>query len=164
MLNLDFGFADMDAFGESDVHAVGGTGDVWRYDGKRWRRCDFPSNEWLFTVCCAGDGNGYITGNMGSLWMGCGDKCKQLSIGAYSVSFNDTVWFAGKLWCVNDYALYTLGKRGLSTERIPPFTQLTMRRLNVSADRSPMISAGNHGASLHDGKEWRVLFGGIGSV
>lgn len=161
VLNLDFGFADMDAFGESDVYAVGGTGDVWHYDGKKWRRCDFPSNEWLFTVCCAGDGNVYITGNMGSLWVGRGDKWKQLSTGTYSVSFNDSVWFAGKLWCVNDYALYTLGKRGLSTEGVPPFTQLTTRRLNVSADGSQMISAGNHGASLHDGKEWRVLFSGI---
>ena len=161
VLNLDFGFADMDAFGEADVYGVGGAGDVWHFNGKTWRRCDFPSNEWLFTVCCAGDGNVYISGNMGSLWVGRGDKWKKVSSGNYSVSFNDSVWFAGKLWCVNDYALYSLGKRGLSTEGIPPFTQLTTRRLQVSADGTQMISAGNHGASLHDGKEWKVLFSGI---
>lgn len=156
--SLDFGFADMDAFSASDVYAAGGSGDVWHYNGSEWRRCDFPSNEWLETLCCAGDGKVYVSGKMGSLWVGRGDTWKRISEGQYAVPFNDTVWFADKLWCVNDYALYTLEKDGLQPAAVPDFVQLTTRRLDVSADRSQMLSAGKRGASLFDGKQWQLLF------
>ena len=155
---LDFGFNDLDAFGESDVYAVGGSGDVWRYDGKLWKRCDFPSNERLRTVCCAGDGNVYISGNMGSLWTGRGDRWKKLADGEHTVSFNDTVWFAGRLWCANDYGLFDLGDKGFEPAQVPADTQLTARRLDVSPDGTRLLSAGNHGASVFDGKEWQLLF------
>jgi photosystem II stability/assembly factor-like uncharacterized protein len=155
---LDFGFVDMDAFSETDVYAVGGKGDVWHYDGKEWRRRDFPSNEWLDTVCCAGDGEVYVSGNHGSLWVGSGDTWRRICAAKYTVSFNDTVWFADRLWCVNDYALYNLGKEGLEPADVPPSVQLTTRRLDVSADRSLMLSAGKRGASLFDGKQWQLLF------
>lgn len=156
--NREFGFADMDAFSPSDIYAAGGRGDVWRYDGKEWRRCDFPSDDPLATVCCAGDGKVYLSGNNGSLWVGLGDTWKQLAEAAYKVSFNDTVWFAGKLWCSNDYALYTLEKDGLKTAEVDDFVQLTTRRLNVSADGSLLLSSGKHGASQFDGKQWQLLF------
>lgn len=155
---LDFGFQDMDAFGPSDIYAVGGKGDVWHCDGRLWRRCDFPSGEWLYTVCCAGDGRVYITGNMGSLWCGSGDTWQQIGDARFSVAFNDSVWFGGKLWCSNDYGLYTLGSGGLVLADVPSDTQLTARRLNVSPDGRCMLSAGNHGASLFDGNEWQLLF------
>jgi hypothetical protein len=155
---LAFGFTDLDAFGESDVYAVGGRGDVWHYDGKLWKRCDFPSNESLETVCCGGDGNVYISGNMGSLWVGRGDTWKKLADGNYNVSFNDTVWFAGRLWCANDYGLFDLGNKGFEPAQVPNDTQLTARRLDVSPDGTRLLSAGNHGASVFDGKEWQLLF------
>lgn len=156
--NLDFGFADMDAFSPKDIYAAGGSGDVWQYNGKEWRRCDFPSDESLYTVCCAGDGKVYITGEDGSLWVGGGDTWKRLGEAEYNVSFNDTVWFADKLWLVNDYALYTLEKDTIEPAQVPDFVQLTTRRLDVSADRSLLLSAGKNGASLFDGKQWQLLF------
>lgn len=155
---LDFGFVDMDAFDESDVYAVGGCGDVWHYDGRQWRRCDFPSNESLDVVCCAGDGKVYISGNKGSLWVGRGDTWRRIAEKQFSVSFNDMVWFAGRVWCSNNYALYTVGKDGPEPADVPPVVQLTTRRLDVSADRSRLLSVGKRGASLFDGKEWQLLF------
>lgn len=155
---LDFGFQDMDAFGPTDVYAVGGKGDVWHHDGKQWRRCDFPSDEWLFTICCAGDGQVYVTGNMGSIWQGPGDKWKKIDDAKFSVAFNDSVWFAGRLWCSNDYGLYTLDSKGLALADVPSDAQLTTRRLNVSPDGKRLLSAGNHGASVFDGNEWQLLF------
>ena len=76
---LDFGFNDVDAFSKEDMYAVGGAGDVWHCDGQRWTQLPFPSNELLYTVCCAGDGNVYITGNMGALWVGRKDRWKRLA-------------------------------------------------------------------------------------
>jgi hypothetical protein len=54
--------------------------------------------------------------------------------------------------------LHKLGKEGLDPADVPPFVQLTTRRLDVSADRSRLLSAGKRGASLFDGKEWQLLF------
>ena len=156
--NLGFGFADMDAFAPTDIYAVGGRGDVWHYNGKEWRRCDFPSDDPLKTVCCAGDGKVYVTGNHGSLWVGSGDTWKRLAVAEYNVSFNDTVWFDGTLWLSNDYALYTLEKETIQPAAVPDYVQLTARRLDVSEDRSLLLSAGKHGASQFDGKQWQLLF------
>ena len=50
------GFQDVDGFSEEDMYAVGGKGDIWRYDGKHWYRVDVPVNVRTYSVCCAGDG------------------------------------------------------------------------------------------------------------
>lgn len=155
---LDFGFQDMDAFGPNDVYAVGGKGEVWRYDGRQWRRCSFPAKEWLFTVCCGGDGRVYITGKRGAIWRGGGDTWEKIGDAAFSGPFNDVVWFAGKLWCSNDHDLYTLHANGLARADTPSDARLTARRLSVSPDGKHLLSAGNHGASVFDGKEWQLLF------
>jgi hypothetical protein len=55
-------------------------------------------------------------------------------------------------------ALWRKRAEGLEPADLPPFVQLTTRRLDVSADRSPMLSAGKRGASLFDGKQWQLLF------
>jgi hypothetical protein len=66
-VTTDQGFSDIDAFSETDMYAVGGSGDVWHYDGDKWMQLGFPSNVELATVTCAGDGNVYISGEGGSL-------------------------------------------------------------------------------------------------
>ncbi|QED70800.1 hypothetical protein FTV92_12950 [Escherichia coli] len=68
--DTDQGFSDLDAFSDQDIYAVGGQGDVWRYDGHKWNMCGFPSNEQLSTVVCAPDGNVYIGGEGGNIWVG----------------------------------------------------------------------------------------------
>ncbi|NML22348.1 hypothetical protein HHL16_15805 [Pseudoflavitalea sp. G-6-1-2] len=157
----DFGFSDMDAFSETDLYAVGGGGDVWQYNGSAWRHCNFPSKESLETVCCSGNGEVYVSGTMGSLWVGRGDEWTRITEGKYIVSFNDTVWFAGKLWLANDYALYTLEGNVILPADVDPSVQLTTGKLSLSSDNSQLLSAGKHGASLFDGTSWQVLFNAL---
>lgn len=83
------GFNDIDAFSESDMYAVGGHGDVWHFDGKKWQQMGFPSNVQLATVTCAGDGNVYISGEGGSLWVGGKSTWKSIYRGSSSVLWND---------------------------------------------------------------------------
>ncbi len=97
------GFSDMDAFSPSDMYAVGGHGDVWHHDGTAWRQMGFPSNVRLATVTCAGDGNVYISGEGGSLWVGEKSTWRQLYQGGSSVLWNDVLWFGGQLWLASDY-------------------------------------------------------------
>jgi hypothetical protein len=101
--NLSQGFSDLDAFSESDMYAVGGNGDVWHYDGIKWTQMTFPSNAELGTVTCAGDGNVYISGEGGSLWVGQKSTWTSIYKGASSILWNDVLWFEGKLWLSSDY-------------------------------------------------------------
>jgi hypothetical protein len=101
--NLNQGFSDLDAFSESDMYAVGGNGDVWHYDGKEWTQMGFPSNVELGTVTCAGDGNVYISGEGGSLWVGQKSTWTSIYKGGSSILWNDVLWFEGKLWLSSDY-------------------------------------------------------------
>ena len=88
------GFSDLDAFSPSDMYAVGGNGDVWHYGGSQWRQMGFPSNVQLGTVTCAGDGNVYISGEGGSLWVGEKSTWKSIYQGASSVLWNDVLWLS----------------------------------------------------------------------
>ncbi|GGC25637.1 hypothetical protein [Pseudoduganella buxea] len=97
------GFSDLDAFSEFDMYAVGGHGDVWHHDGTKWTQLGFPSNVRLETVTCAGDGNVYISGEGGSLWVGNKSTWKRIYKGSSSILWNDVLWFQDKLWLASDY-------------------------------------------------------------
>lgn len=155
--NIPYGFNDMDAFNPEEMYAAGGKGDVWHFDGAAWRSCKFPSDESLKTVCCGGDGMVYITSVHGKIWRGKQDAWEQLPSGRNS-AYNDTVWFAGKLWMAHDAGLETLTDNGPAPADVDPQIHRSARRLNLSEDKSRLLSAGQHGASLFDGKEWQLLF------
>jgi hypothetical protein len=157
---LDYGFADIAAFSDNDIYAVGGSGDVWHCDGKKWQRIHFPSNELLFTVCCAGDGNVYITGINGSLWVGRGDRWKRLFEGHFSVPFKDTAWFAGRLYCGGGYGLWVLKNDKLEPlkDEVDSVVATSVGRIDISPDGKLMLSAGPYGATIYDGTTWQVLF------
>ncbi|UXY13678.1 hypothetical protein N8I74_10115 [Chitiniphilus purpureus] len=156
---FEVGFNDLAAFADDDLYAVGGTGDVWHFDGKAWQQIDFPSNELLYTVCCAGDGNVYIGGKDGSLWIGRNDRWKRLLEGRFSLPFKDMAWFDGRLWCGSDYGLWVLQDGKLIN---PPDQPAAVRNacgvIDVSPDGKVMLTASPHGASLYDGKTWTLLF------
>lgn len=157
---IDLGFQDIAAFNDNDIYAVGGAGDIWHFNGKKWQQIHFPSNELLYTVCCGGDGNVYVTGNRGSLWVGREDRWKKMADGALSLQFKDSVWFAGRLYCGNDYGLWVLkdGKLKSLQEEVDSVVATSCGRLDVSPDGTLLLTAGPHGATLYDGKKWEVLF------
>lgn len=155
---MSFGFRSISAFAPDDVYAVGGEGDVWHFDGTRWTQLPFPSNELLYTVCCAGDGNVYITGNMGSLWVGRKDRWKRLAQGTFSVPFKDTAWFAGRLWCGSDYGLWVLQDGKLEVPDQPAEVRTACGVIDISPDGLTMLTASPHGAALYDGDKWELLF------
>ena len=99
---LDVGFEDLDGFGPDDLYAVGGRGDVWRYDGRGWYPLDFPTNWPLFTVCCGGDGSVYISGEGGHLWRGREHEWEQIHAGDAPLPYNDSAWFDDGLWLISD--------------------------------------------------------------
>ena len=149
------GFRDMDAFSETDMYAVGGHGDVWRYDGKAWKQMGFPSNVQLGTVTCAGDGKVYISGEGGSLWVGEKSTWKRVYQGGSSVLWNDVLWFDGRLWFASDYQFKIWDGKDLvpvehQGKTVPAYGHMDARD-GLLAVASP------HRVWGFDGKDWRTL-------
>ncbi|WP_157671085.1 hypothetical protein [Chitinibacter sp. GC72] len=163
--DMDFGFRDLAAFAENDMYAVGGSGDVWHFNGQGWQQCAFPSNALLETVCCGGDGAVYITDLHGSVWTGRGNQWQLRVKGNIDPGYQpeDAVWFKGRLYLgcrsgglltLEGDSLLSLGEVG---QFLPPPPWLC-GRLDVSPCGEFMLTAGPRGACLLDSEGWHWLF------
>ena len=149
------GFNDMDGPDESLLYAVGGHGDVHRYDGRRWHRCDFPSNEQLGTVTVAPDGRVYITGEGGNLWVGEKDTWQQTHRGGSSELYNDSVWFNDQLWLCSDYYLRVLEGDQLVRPRFGK-QDIHLSGHMDARDGLLVVAAGGR-VDVFDGERWQCL-------
>jgi hypothetical protein len=156
---------DIDGFSLSDLYAVCDKGVIWYFDGNTWTILPFLSNRDLFTVCCADDGNVYISSREGMIFYGRNDQWKLLvKYDNLSIPYFDSAWFAGRLWCANDYGMWALeGKKmvpcqSLKNNPVPYECAYTSGRIDISPDKKKMLICGQRGASLFDGEKWEVLF------
>ncbi len=154
---FDIGFQDIDGFAENDIYAVGGKGDVWHYDGARWRACDFPSNWPLFTVCCAPDGHVYITGEGGTIFQGRRDTWRRIVQDEITVPYNDSLWFQGKLWLASDYRLSVLEGNSVTRPNYKGKPVPIFGHMDVS--EGLLVVASPETVRLYDGTTWRLLVG-----
>lgn len=152
---LDIGFDDIDGFNANDIYCIGGAGDVWHYDGSRWQQCAFPSNRYLESVCCAGDGYVYIGGQSGYVFKGRGEQWKKIHQDNMTLGFNDMVWHQGKVWCTSDYGLWVIENDKLVAADVPP--EIRACSGNLSVGDGVMLLAGMFGAAYHDGQQWHML-------
>ncbi|MHA7059281.1 hypothetical protein ACWGOQ_0018790 [Aquimarina sp. M1] len=155
--SLEYGWNDVAGFSEEDIYLVGGQGDVWYYDGKRFTQLDFPSNELLENVCCADDGYVYIGGNLGRLWRGKGTAWKLLSSQEFVTPWKDIVWFANRLWLGSDYGLWEYSDNELKRATVPSQVKNRSGSLSINAEKNLLLTAGQNGASMFDGVKWEVL-------
>ena len=118
---------------------------------------DFPSDEELTNVCCAGDGFVYVVSSKGHLWRGKGDTWEQLS-GERNSRWIDIVWFNNQLLLSSEFGLYQLRNDEVVGVDAPARVTRYNGALSISPDNTLLLSAGNGGASLYDGTEWTVLF------
>jgi hypothetical protein len=152
---FDIGFQDIDGFGADDLYAVGGKSDVWHYDGATWRVCDFLDHWPLFTVCCAPDGNVYVTGEGGTIFQGRGNTWKRIWQDDMVVPYNDSLWFDGKLWLASDYRLDVL--EGGQVQRAEHEGERIPASGHMDVADGVLVVAGLETVRLFDGKTWRVL-------
>ncbi|WP_049631878.1 hypothetical protein [Cellvibrio sp. pealriver] len=153
--NGHYGFNDLDGPNESNMYAIGGHGDVWRYDGACWHQCDFPSNEQLNTVTVAPTGEVYISGEGGNLWVGEKNTWKKIAKGYSSVLFNDSVWFNNQLWLCSGYQLKVWDGKELKTPEHNG--ELITYNGHMDAYDGLLVVASNYEVHAFDGNEWQCL-------
>ena len=149
------GFNDMDAFSETDMYAVGGHGDIWHYNGKRWQRMGFPTNMQLGTVTCAGDGNVYVTGEAGHIWVGRESTWKRVYTGDSTLLWNDALWFENKLWLASDYQLRQWN--GKEMQKVEHQGKQIHTSGHMDARDGLLVIASPSEVRAYDGKEWRLI-------
>ena len=153
----DMAFEDIDGFSHNDLYVIAGRGVVWHLNGTAWRRIPFPSNMFLESVCCAGDGHVYIGAQSGTMFRGRGDQWEMIHRGNMSLPFKDIVWHANRLWCTSDYGLWTVN--GNKVERVEDLpSEISVCAGNLSAADGVMLMGGVHGAAFHDGQTWQLIF------
>ena len=151
-----WGFDDVGGFSEDEIYACGGSGDVMRYKDGQWKVLEFPSNQQLESICCAGDGNVYIGGQSGSIFMGRDDKWKLLFKGKLSLPFNDLIWYEDKLWGTNSYGLWVLDGDEMVPADITP--EIKVCAGHLSAADGVMLLAGSNGAAFREDGKWQLIF------
>lgn len=152
----EFGFDDFSAFAANDIYCVGGKGDLWHRSGAGWTHIDFPTNQSLEAVCCAGDGSVYIGAASGSVWKGRRDEWRLIHRGHMALPFRDMVWYRDRVYCTSDYGLWEIVDDRVREAAVPDAIRVCSGNLDV-AD-GVMLLAGIHGAAYLDGERWTPIF------
>lgn len=149
------GFKDIDGFSANDIYAVGGKGDVWQFNGNRWKRVSFPSDIDLHSLCCARDGSVYIGAESGNVFKGRDENWSMIAEGNLALPFQDMVWHNDMVWCTSDYGLWNIQNDRIISAHVPAGIKVCAG--HVSVGDGVMLLAGTSGAALHDGKIWHRI-------
>ncbi|WP_220815173.1 hypothetical protein [Pseudomonas paralcaligenes] len=147
-------FDDFDGWNESDIYAVGGLGDVWHFNGQLWRQIPFPSNYPLSAVCCGGDGSVYIAAHNG-IFMGRDNHWKNIGSIGTDLPIKDMVWYEDKVWCTNDYGLWTISNGRVARADVPD--EVSACSGNLSVGDGVLLVAGLYGAVFKENGRWQTI-------
>ncbi|MDJ0840170.1 MAG: hypothetical protein QNK37_26900 [Acidobacteriota bacterium] len=158
---LDLGFDDVDGFNESDIYAVGGKGDAWRFDGQKWFNIDLPVNDQISCVCCASDGTVYIGGFDHLILRGREDQWEIVYRDDSNYMFHQIVEFDGRIFTVDEWGstIYEITEDGVAEIDTGDFIFPPTSCLCMSVGHGMLLAAGLESASVFDGKTWRSVFG-----
>ncbi|RSZ59022.1 hypothetical protein HF313_25200 [Massilia atriviolacea] len=151
----DDGFHAIDGFAANDIYCGGGHSDLWRYDGKRWHRCNLPTNMVLHNICCGGDGYVYLGMQNGSVLRGRENSWSQIHKGELSIPFKDMVWYDNKIWCTSDYGTWLIDNGKFLQDDLPP--EIKSCSGNLAVGDGVLLLAGRYGATMYDGQSWTSL-------
>ncbi len=155
MNDKECGFHDIDGFSEREIYAVGGKGDIWKFDGDAWCQCHFPTNDHLYTVCCAQDGNVYI-GARNGLWKGKNHHWEQICTFEQPGEMNTLRWFDNKLWLAYDYRLLFWDGKHLHHDIFYQGKRISLGG-NIDSSDDMLLVAGAYEAWTYDGEHWHNI-------
>ena len=145
-------FSDIDGFSESDIYACGEKGDLWRFDGSIWTKEDVPTDSNFEKICCAWDGQVYITTDAFELVIG-----RRASWTVYEQDIPDDtleeiVSFGNRVLVSTDDNIYEVKKGNLvRTEFEPPEMD---SYAHMAVGEGVLAVAGAHEAFLFIEKSW----------
>jgi hypothetical protein len=147
------GFEGIDGFSEKEIYAVGWKGEIWMYDGKKWKQIDSPTNLVLTGVCCAGDGNVYATGRRGLLLKGRKNKWQVIKHDSTKQDLWGMAWYNDELYLSSLEQVFVLRKDELEPIVIAE-DKPKVSCYHLSAADGVLWSIGPKDVMAFDGKDW----------
>jgi hypothetical protein len=147
-----FGFESIHGFDQNDIYAVGWHGEIWHFDGTRWKQIDSPVNALLNRVYCAPDGQVYVCGHGGLLLRGCGEAWEIIDHQSTTEDLWDLEWFGGKLYLSSLSTLFTLEVDRL--ELVETGDEVASSCYHLDAADGIMWSIGAEDILQFDGTTW----------
>lgn len=144
------GFEGIDGFSAKDIYVGGWSGEIWHWDGKKWKSVDSPTNAILHNLVC-GDEHVYAVGRLGLVVRGRGSRWKVLEQ-EVSEDLRGLAWYRGKLYAASLTQLYVLEGDQFVPVDFEDDRPHTCGHL--SAADGVLWSIGSKDLFQFDGKEW----------
>jgi len=148
------GFNAIDGSAINDLYVVGWGGEIWRNDGKGWRRIESPTNLALLDVKLINPDLIYACGQGGIIIRGSKDRWELVEYeGPEDLEFSSMAWFKDKLYLADNHALYVLDKNELS--KVDFGVDGTVPSSHLHANDGILLSvAGKEVFTTTDGIKW----------
>lgn len=147
------GLRAIDGFSANELYAVGIDGEIWHFDGRRWRNCPSPTGLILHGVHCADDGFVYACGQLGMILKGKGDEWTILEHASEIEDLWDITSFKGVVYAMSSRVLYAVGRRNLvPVEYGEVATPFSFYRFACS--ESLLVTIGPKDVMIFDGEAW----------
>jgi hypothetical protein len=148
---------DIGGSDETNLYVVGSFGSLLKYEGRRWIRCDSPTNVHLEQVVMANDQTVWVCGERGVLLHGSGLQHWSVVDSGISDNLWGMAWFAGRIYLAGFDGLWVYGDGGVATAvdmglNPPPTTY----RLAADAE-GRLWSFGLTDVTVYDGVSWNRL-------
>jgi len=150
-----YSFEGIDGFSGNDIYAAGRRGEIWAFDGRRWVQKDSPTNMILTRVCCAGDGNTYVCGRVGTLIRGRGDRWETIGLGATPDDFWGIAWYNDSLYVSTMRQVFRLDGNDLAPVDFGEDRPSSC--FSLSAADGVLWSTGSKDIMAFDGKKWERI-------
>jgi len=149
----------IDGFSETDMYMCGDLGDLWHFDGKKWKDLDPPCNWSMAFLVCASDNKVYIGGEQGQLLVGRNDVWDEVITN--KMAFNEgyssyaMTFFKNKLYIATGYRVSTLvNDKWIKVNDISSRSALE----TIDSNEDTMIIGGFDKVTLFNGETEEVLY------
>ncbi|MDX2148815.1 MAG: hypothetical protein SFZ23_14975 [Planctomycetota bacterium] len=107
VLNIT-GFNAVAGRNADDLHACGFRGEIWHWDGRRWKQEDSPTNVILHAMEIAADGTRFAAGQLGVLMRWRDNSWEVIQHESVSDDIWSLVWYNGRLFGTTEHSIFVL--------------------------------------------------------
>ena len=150
------GFLSVDGFDENEVYAVGHGGEIWLFNGKKWKQIESPTNLNLSCVRCTPWGSVFACGAAGVILRGRGNTWVQLEQDITDETVESLAALGGSAYfCTEDGAVFVLHNQ--TFEQIQIDKKRTVTTGFLASNGTTLLSVGTSDIYTYDSKSWKRL-------
>lgn len=137
------------------VYAVGWGGQVWKFDGRAWRRCFTPTNVDFHDVRCVDRDKVLVVGQRGTVMFGSDDSWEVIVDDEFDEDLWGVEWFKDQVFVAGYSGIGRLRPDGIAAEDTGLGRPVLGYRLR--AKEGLLWSIGNDDILVFDGQHWREV-------